>query len=192
MLDDVVNQAKTGLGSQLKQQVLGAKKPEPKKAAGFLKQINPFEKKEKERGGEAPQAAAGEAQKKADQDLVSGLYGIEPPAPEPAAPVQSADKNKPQSKDTAKLLKNNANKSPEELEKIMGLRQDLHRQQVADIFAPPEKDAEEAQKEQETAAQRMDRLHQEDLQKKQEEEEKKKPIAVTNAETARERRPGAG
>ncbi len=194
MLDDVVNQAKTGLGSQLKQQVLGAKKPEPKKAAGILQQINPFEKKEKESGGEAPQAAAGEAQKKAQEDFVGGLYGLEPPpVPEPTAQVQSsADKNKPQSKDTAKLLKNNQNKSPEEIEKIMGLRQDLHRQQVADIFAPPEKDPEEAQKEQETAAQRMDRLHQEDLQKKQEEDEKKKPIAVTNAETARERRPGAG
>lgn len=189
MLDDALQQAKMGLGSQLKQQVLGAKKPEPKKAAGILQQINPFEKKEKESGGEVPVAPAGEAQKKAQEDLVSGLYGIElPPSPEPqAAPVQSsADKNKPQSKETAKLLKNNQNKSPEELEKIMGLRNTLHNQQVGDLFKPPPERPEEAQKEQETAAQRMDRLHQEDLQKKQEEDEKKKPIAVTNAETARE------
>lgn len=188
MLDDVVNQAKIGLGSQLKQQVLGAKKPEPKKAAGILQQINPFEKKEKESGGEVPVAPAGEAQKKAQEDFVGGLYGVEQPpeAPVPVPVQSSADKNKPQSKETAKLLKNNQNKSPEELEKIMGLRNTLHNQQVGDLFKPPPERPEEAQKEQETAAQRMDRLHQEDLQKKQEEDEKKKPIAVTNAETARE------
>ncbi len=191
MLDDALQQAKTGLGNQVKQQILGPKK-EPKKSVGLLKQINPFEKKENEGRSEAPSAVtSGEAQKKADQDLVSGLYGVEPPPP-PEPVVLPEDKNKPQSKETKQILKNNQNKSPEELEKIFALRNTLHQQQVGDLFRPAPERPEEEQQKQETAADRMARMQQEDLQEKQKKEEKKKPIAVTNAETARERRPGAG
>lgn len=138
-----------------------------------------------EKSAEHPGEA--KAETPSDQaEFLKGLYG----------PTEKKDaKEKPQSKETEKLLEHNKDKTPEEQQKLMSLRGQLHKEQYYDPTfnrKAPLRPEEEQQK-QETAAERMERLEMKDLDEKKKKEEKKKPIAVINAETSRERKnAGAG
>ena len=90
----------------------------------------------------------------------------------------------------------NAEKSPEEIQEMYKVRQELHKESyydplVAKSEVHDQSTIEDAQKKQETEQQRMERMQQEDLNKKQEEDKKKQPISVTRAQTNIENKMGS-
>lgn len=183
------------------------------------KQVNPLENLEKQNdSSDSGPARMTDGRNQSNDDLIREMYAPsqsqKKPVKQTLTSIEQLQMLNPFAKhDAEKVVKNppkqtfletlgilptkdpNSHKSPEDVQKMEALKQQLHKQNYFDpVFnrQVPER-AEEQQEKQENKADKMNRLKQEDLQKKQEEDEKKKPIqAVVNAETARERRPGAG
>lgn len=164
LLDDVSQQLGS-VGKQIGQAVAGA----PKSAAKTVAAQIGFEVKEGQQ--KPPKEMAGKA-KKDNADFVKELYGA---TPNQKPPEQAQ----------------NPQKSPEEIQQMMALRQKLHGDYYQKLITPNSR-PEEAQQEQEREQERMERLKMEDLQEKKKEDEKKKPIAVLQAERKTEAPLGAG
>lgn len=167
-----------GLAQQVGQTVAQAPKEIVKTTA---KQIG-FEVQEGEKKKETVEALAknmqGGQKDQANEQFVKELYGASKSSETPA--------NLPKEVQQAQTPK-----SLEEQQKMQGLRQQLHGEYYQKLTTPIKRQ-EEAQKEQERASERVERLEMQDLQKKQEDDKKKKPIAVTNAANKTESQPGAG
>lgn len=111
-------------------------------------------------------------------EFLKGLYG------------PSEKKEEKKSKETLELIDHNKDKTPEEQQKILQLRNQLHSQYYQRLTTSQPR-PEEARKDQESASDRMERLKMEDLEEKKKKEEKKKPIK--NAENTPEKKSaGAG
>ncbi|MBI2465391.1 hypothetical protein HYV64_04580 [Candidatus Shapirobacteria bacterium] len=137
-----------------------------------------------------------EEAKRGVKTAASQITGRQPKNKQPKAPKEGEDK-----KDfvqdlyggNVKPLTNEqvAKKEMEDKQKEETLRQKLHGEYYQKLISP-QKRPQEAQEGQERAAERVERLGMEDLQKKKEDEEKKKPIAVAQAERKTEAPLGAG
>lgn len=180
-----------GLGKQLGQAVASAPKTAVKTVAS---QIG-IEVKDKEGKKEIPQQVQNQkppeidaASKQANEDFVKGLYE---PTPD-QKPQQPKEKEPTQQQKAAiEMAKDNPNATPEEIQKMVALRQQLHGEYYQKLTTAQGR-PEEAQEKQEREADRMERLGMEDLQEKKKEEEKKKPIAVLMQERKTEAPMGAG
>lgn len=112
------------------------------------------------------------------KDFVKELY-----APSVKNEQKPEEKKEPQS--DADFQKSLEGKTPEEQQKLIQLRNQLHQQYYQSLTA-----REKTQEEVERPQERVERLEQQDLQKK-EEEKQKKPILVDKAERAIEANRGA-
>ncbi len=118
-------------------------------------------------------------------DFVKELYArTEKP------PFPSASENPSQALAQKKAMEN-PQKSPQEIQEMVALRQKLQSEYYQRLTTPTKR-PQEAQVEQERASDRMERLEMEDAQKKKKQEEKKKPIAVSQAERKTEAPMGSG
>ena len=178
VLDDIKQQVGS-LGKQLGKTVVSS----PKAAAKTVASQIGFEVKE---GQQKPPQEMAEKAKKENVDFVKELYGASDQKP------KSEQANNPQQESTKKMTEANPGKTPEEIQKMMSLRQQLHQQTYYQKLTTAQKRPEEVQEDQERAAERIKRLEMEDLQKKKEDEKKKKPIAVSQAERKTEAPLGAG
>lgn len=169
------------LGKQLGQTIASA----PKTAAKTVVSQIGFETKE---GQQKPPPEIVEKAKKDNTDFVKEMYGATPNQ----KPVeQKSEKPTQQQQQTIDLAKENPNATPEEIQKMVVLRQQLHGEYYQKLITPVKR-PEEAQKEQEREADRMERLGMEDLQEKKKEDERKKPVAVLMQERKTEAPMGAG
>lgn len=180
-----------GLGKQLGQVVASA----PKSAVKTVASQIGIEVKDKE-GKALPQQVQNQkppemdaASKQANEDFVKELYGATPDQKPPEQPKEKAPTQ--QQKAAIEMAKENPNATPEEIQKMVALRQQLHGEYFQK-FITPQGRPEEVQEEHEREADRMERLGMEDLQLKKKEEEKKKPIAVLMQERKTEAPMGAG
>lgn len=185
--DSLLKKSLGGIGSVGKQLGKGISEEAKKSVKIVQQQVGGFEKAENKEQAENKQDRQAnqvmQMQKTKDnQDITKSLYGVE-------------DKNKKLSevqelnqKAAQKLVEKNPGKTPEEIQKIQKLEQELHGQYFQQLINPPkpkeERPAEKVEKEDEEK--KMKELE------KAKKEEKKKPIAVDNAEHKTERRPGAG
>lgn len=171
------------------------------KAAGqqIANPLETLEEKEKKKQKEKPKESFA-----SDSDRSEWLRQLYGPSEkkEPLDNVQGKSTVQPQNileeAQIVQIKDPNSGKTPEEIQKMVSLKQQLHQQQYFNpTFNKPTKqsETEEREKEQqekyETEQQRMQRLSQEDMQKKQKEQEKKKPIAVQREQNKAEMFRGA-
>lgn len=171
------------LGKQLGQTIASA----PKAAAKTVVSQIGFETKE---GQQKPPPEIVEKAKKDNTDFVKELYGASPNQKPPEQPKENTTATQ-QQKTAIEMAKEHPNATPEEIQKMVALRQQLHGEYYQKLITPQGR-PEEVQEKQEREADRMERLGMEDLQEKKKEEEKKKPIAVLQQERKTEAPMGAG
>lgn len=181
------------LGKKLGQTIASSPKTAVKTVAS---QIG-IEVKDKEGKREASQQVQNQkppeidaTSKKANEDFVKELYGAgsdQKPVEQPKVNTATTE----QQKAAIKMAEENPDKSPEDIQKMIALRQQLHGEYYQKLITPQGR-PEEVQEKQEREADRMERLGMEDLQEKKKEEEKKKPIAVLQQERKTEAPMGAG
>lgn len=169
-----IGQQLGSIGKQVGQSVVQAPKTAVKTVAAQVGlEIKDGEKK-KEPGAQAvPQVAQKpeelmEEAKKENANFVKELYGATP------NPKPQEVKN-PQQQEAINMAEKNPGKTPEEIQQMMALRQQLHGEYYQKLTHPVKRQ-EEAQEEQERAAERTERLKMEDLQEEQKKKEKAKPL----------------
>ena len=171
------------LGKQLGQTIASA----PKTAVKTVASQVGIEIKE---GQQKPPQERVEKAKKENADFVKELYGAEPNQKPPEQPKENTAAIE-QQKAAQKMAEENPDKSPEDIQKMMSLRQHLHGEYYQQLITKKGR-PEEVQEEHEREAERMERLGMEDLQEKKKEDEKKKPISVLQQERKTEAPMGAG
>lgn len=179
---------KKGLGQvgNLGKQIGKVVADETKKTVQTTKQQVGLEQGEKKPGQELEKLSEDEKKrvegikKDENKQFVMGLY------------AKTDDKNKvndQQREAMVETAEKNQGKTPEEIQKIARLEQQLHKEEYYDPTFNPQKQEEEKPQE------RVERLEEEEEKKRwelQEKEEKKKPIAVSQAERKTEARVGSG
>ncbi len=151
------------LGKQVGQTVAQA----PKATAKAIASQIGFEVKE---GQQKTPPEMAEKTKKENADFVKELYGAS--SSQKPKPEQT---NNPQQQLATNMTAANPEKTPEELQKMISLRQQLHGEYYQKLTTA-QKRPEEAQEDQERAAERVERLGMEDLQETQKKKEKAKPL----------------